>query len=164
MDSQFFFDTVHALKRLERATIFRYTPDTLTKSEQKLFFCVYANQCQQVPQEQLTVSALSHQLQIKPASTIHLINALVARGLMTRSDAPHDRRISYIALSELGQRLAEETVQHNIDLFKHIHQKLGADVTHMVDTIHRLIDVLETYPISTITMPSAKKGVSDEKL
>lgn len=52
-----------------------------------------------------SVSAIAHHLQLSLAATSHLVERLVKRGLLTRSEDPSDRRQKRVDLSADGRTL-----------------------------------------------------------
>ena len=57
-----------------------------------------------------TVTEISNLLQITPAGVTHLINPLEDVGYIERLQAPKDRRIVLIGLTEKGKRVADALI------------------------------------------------------
>jgi DNA-binding MarR family transcriptional regulator len=51
---------------------------------------------------------LADHLRIAPRSTTEVVDALEAKGLVSRSADPHDRRATLVALTDRGRELSEE--------------------------------------------------------
>ena len=64
--------------------------------------------------ETLSVNAIADLLGVSLAAASRGIDALLKRGLLTRTEAEHDRRIKQIALTPDGRRITERLVEHRL--------------------------------------------------
>ncbi len=59
----------------------------------------------------LPMGKMGQRLLVHPASVTNVITRLEARGLVTRSPSPHDRRVVLASLTPQGRALAEEATE-----------------------------------------------------
>ncbi|WP_232835842.1 MarR family winged helix-turn-helix transcriptional regulator [Actinocorallia populi] len=59
----------------------------------------------------LPMGKMGRRLLVHPASVTNVITRLESRGLVTRSPAPHDRRVVLASLTPRGRALAEEATE-----------------------------------------------------
>ena len=64
----------------------------------------------QSPDELHTVTALSEELGISPASASRAADGMVRKRLATRVEDPNDRRVKRLALTAKGERLADRII------------------------------------------------------
>jgi|HigsolmetaAR202D_1030399.scaffolds.fasta_scaffold00012_50 DNA-binding MarR family transcriptional regulator len=62
-----------------------------------------------------TISDVSAKLEVSMAHASMMVDKLVCRGLMTRIEAPHDRRQKLIALTDEGKHLLREFHRTRVD-------------------------------------------------
>jgi DNA-binding MarR family transcriptional regulator len=76
-----------------------------------------------------------------PLSTAtHLVNRLVAKGLMVRERSEHDRRIVNVDLSPAGKKMDEQFYQRRLEGSRQLLSKLSADEQKaLVDLLRKAI-------------------------
>ena len=86
-------------------------------------------------------SELAHHLKIAPRSTTEVVDALEAKGLVTRTRDTEDRRAVLVALSERGRRLAEEIRRTRGEQSDRVFERLShADREHLARILGTLQD------------------------
>lgn len=86
--------------------------------------------------EQITISELAEQLQIRHNSAVGLVDRLAAQGLVIRRPGLVDRRRVYIALSERGLSLLQQlSTAHRDEL-----RRLGPQLRELLEQISGLPD------------------------
>ena len=110
------------MKQFPRPKLKQSSVDGLTRSEYELLVMLvmsFGND-----KKTFTVTEISNLLQITPAGVTHLINPLEEAGYIERLQAPNDRRIVQIGLTDKGTQVAEtliSEVQENlIGLVNHL--------------------------------------------
>lgn len=93
------------VKQLPRPKLRQISVDGLTRSEYELLAMLAMDH--RTDRAARSVTELSKLLQITPAGVTHLINPLEEVGYVERLQAPADRRIVLIGLTDKGQRLAK---------------------------------------------------------
>jgi DNA-binding MarR family transcriptional regulator len=82
--------------------------DGLTRSEYELLVMLVISLGDD--KQAFTVTEISNLLQITPAGVTHLINPLEEAGYIERLQAPKDRRVVLIGLTEKGNQVADELI------------------------------------------------------
>ncbi len=110
------------VKQLPRPKLRQISVDGLTRSEYELLVMLAMDH--RTDGAARSVTELSKLLQITPAGVTHLINPLEEVGYVERLQAPADRRIVLIGLTDKGQRLAKslmaEVQQGVLGLVNHL--------------------------------------------
>jgi DNA-binding MarR family transcriptional regulator len=101
-------DLFQLMKRFPRLKLKQSFIDGLTRSEYELL--VMLVMCLGEDQTALSVTELSNMLQITPAGVTHLINPLEQVGYIKRLQAPNDRRVVLIGLTDKGTQVAEALI------------------------------------------------------
>ena len=97
-----------------------------------------------VNNEGLTIGALSDLERVTPPSMNRTVNALVERGLATRSGSPDDGRKVIITATDSGMQLVEETRRKRVAWFSKQLSTVSADERAALDAaspiLRRLAD------------------------
>jgi len=101
-------DLFHLMKQFPRLKLVKSSIDGLTRSEYELLVMLVITLDED--KKTITVTELSNLLQITPAGVTHLINPLEETGYVERLQAPNDRRIVLIGLTDKGKRVAEALI------------------------------------------------------
>jgi DNA-binding MarR family transcriptional regulator len=110
------------MKKFPRPKLKQSSIDGLTRSEYELLVMLVMS----LGDEKLafTVTEISNLLQITPAGVTHLINPLEKAGYIERLQAPNDRRMVLIGLTDKGMKVAEalisEVQEQLIGLVNHL--------------------------------------------
>ena len=115
-------DLFQLMKQFPRPKLKQSSIDGLTRSEYELLVMLVMNHDKD--KTALSVTELSNLLQITPAGVTHLINPLEQAGYIERLQAPNDRRIVLIGLTDKGTKVAEalisEVQEQLIGLVNHL--------------------------------------------
>jgi DNA-binding MarR family transcriptional regulator len=115
-------DLFQLMKQFPRPKLKQSSIDGLTRSEYELLVMLVMNHDKD--KTALSVTELSNLLQITPAGVTHLINPLEQAGYIERLQAPNDRRIVLIGLTDMGTKVAEalisEVQEQLIGLVNHL--------------------------------------------
>ena len=57
-------------------------------------------------------------IKLSPAATSHMVDRLVSRGLVERTEDPRDRRQKAVTLTQQGRDLADRLVQSRVEVFR----------------------------------------------
>ena len=110
---------------LPRPKLKKNSIDGLTRSEYELLIMLVISLGDD--KQAFTVTEISNLLQITPAGVTHLINPLEEVGYIERLQAPKDRRIVLIGLTEKGNQVADalilEIQEQLIGLVNHLGKK-----------------------------------------
>lgn len=110
---------------LPRPKLKKNSIDGLTRSEYELLVMLVISLGDD--KQAFTVTEISNLLQITPAGVTHLINPLEEVGYIERLQAPKDRRIVLIGLTEKGNQVADalilEIQEQLIGLVNHLGEK-----------------------------------------
>ena len=110
---------------LPRPKLKKNSIDGLTRSEYELLVMLVISLGDD--KQAFTVTEISNLLQITPAGVTHLINPLEDVGYIERLQAPKDRRIVLIGLTEKGKQVADalilEIQEQLIGLVNHLGEK-----------------------------------------
>jgi len=110
------------MKQFPRPKLKQSSIDGLTRSEYELLVMLVMSLNED--KKAFTVTEISNLLQITPAGVTHLINPLEQAGYIERLQAPSDRRIVLIGLTEKGTKVAEalisEVQEQLIGLVNHL--------------------------------------------
>jgi DNA-binding MarR family transcriptional regulator len=115
-------DLFQLMKQFPRPKLKQSSIDGLTRSEYELLVMLVMSLGED--KKAFTVTEISNLLQITPAGVTHLINPLEEAGYIERLQAPNDRRIVLIGLTEKGTKVAEsliaEVQERLIGLINHL--------------------------------------------
>jgi DNA-binding MarR family transcriptional regulator len=115
-------DLFQLMKQFPRPKLKQSSIDGLTRSEYELLVMLVMNLSDDM--KAFTVTEISSLLQITPAGVTHLINPLEQAGYIERLQAPNDRRIVLIGLTDKGTKVAEalisEVQEQLIGLVNHL--------------------------------------------
>lgn len=110
---------------LPRPKLKKNSIDGLTRSEYELLVMLVISLGDD--KQAFTVTEISNLLQITPAGVTHLINPLEEVGYIERLQAPKDRRVVLIGLTEKGNQVADalilEIQEQLIGLINHLGEK-----------------------------------------
>ena len=110
------------MKQFPRPKLKQSSIDGLTRSEYELLVMLVMSLGDD--KKAFTVTEISNLLQITPAGVTHLINPLELAGYIERLQAPNDRRIVLIGLTDKGTKVAEalisEVQEQLIGLVNHL--------------------------------------------
>ena len=110
---------------LPRPKLKKNSIDGLTRSEYELLVMLVISRGDD--KKAFTVTEISNLLQITPAGVTHLINPLEEVGYIERLQAPKDRRVVLIGLTEKGNQVADamilEIQEQLIGLVNHLGEK-----------------------------------------
>ena len=110
---------------LPRPKLKKNSIDGLTRSEYELLVMLVISLGDD--KQAFTVTEISNLLQITPAGVTHLINPLEEVGYIERLQAPKDRRVVLIGLTEKGNQVADalilEIQEQLIGLVNHLGEK-----------------------------------------
>jgi DNA-binding MarR family transcriptional regulator len=90
-----------------------------------------------------TVTALSDELGISPASASRAADGLVRKKLVTRLEDPDDRRVRRLALTSGGRRLADQIISARLAGLEDFSASLGTDERRKLEAA---LDVLLKRP------------------
>jgi DNA-binding MarR family transcriptional regulator len=94
-----------------------------------------------------SVSSLGRHLRLSLAATSHLVERLVARGLVTRTEDPTDRRQKRVALSQEGVAFVRGINSRAIDTFERLLADVPQDVRDRFDqALAEVADALQEAP------------------
>jgi len=115
-------DLFQLMKQFPRPKLKQSSIDGLTRSEYELLVMLVMSLGDD--KKAFTVTEISNLLQITPAGVTHLINPLEEAGYIERLQAPNDRRIVLIGLTDKGTKVAEslisEVQEQLIGLINHL--------------------------------------------
>ena len=115
-------DLFQLMKQFPRPKLKQSSIDGLTRSEYELLVMLVMSLGDD--KKAFTVTEISTLLQITPAGVTHLINPLEEAGYIERLQAPNDRRIVLIGLTDKGTKVAEslisEVQEQLIGLINHL--------------------------------------------
>jgi DNA-binding MarR family transcriptional regulator len=110
---------------LPRPKLKKNSIDGLKRSEYELLVMLVISL--RDDKQSLTVTEISSLLQITPAGVTHLINPLEEVGYIVRLQAPKDRRVVLIGLTEKGNQVADalilEIQEQLVGLVNHLGEK-----------------------------------------
>lgn len=93
------------------------------------------------------MASLRRHLRVTARNVTQLVEGLEADGLVTREPHPHDRRASLIALTERGRDRCHEAFRAHVERTATLFEQLDvADQEHLLKTLKRLTDELESLP------------------
>jgi DNA-binding MarR family transcriptional regulator len=101
-------DLFQLMKQFPRPKLKQSSIDGLTRSEYELLVMLVMSLGSD--KKAFTVTEISNLLQITPAGVTHLINPLEEAGYIERRQAPNDRRIVLIGLTDKGTKVAESLI------------------------------------------------------
>jgi DNA-binding MarR family transcriptional regulator len=127
-------DLFQLMKQFPRPKLKQSSIDGLTRSEYELLVMLVMNHDKD--KTALSVTELSNLLQITPAGVTHLINPLEQAGYIERLQAPNDRRIVLIGLTNMGTKVAEalisEVQEQLIGLVNHLGEEDSRTLTRLM--------------------------------
>jgi DNA-binding MarR family transcriptional regulator len=100
-------DLFRLTKQFPRPKLKQGAVDGLTRSEYELLVMLVVHHGKETA---FSVTELSNLLQITPAGVTHLINPLEEAGYVRRLQAPNDRRVVLVGLTDKGKHLAESLI------------------------------------------------------
>lgn len=81
-------------------------------------------------QDSASAQDLAHHLGVGPATVTGIVDRLVTRGLVTRGEDPHDRRVRRIRLTPRGRALTEQIADTGLADFHRLLQRLDTPTLH----------------------------------
>ncbi|WP_295821200.1 MarR family winged helix-turn-helix transcriptional regulator [uncultured Deinococcus sp.] len=113
----------------------------LTSATRDLLFTLYRS----APPEGLSASEIAALLAVSPATVTGSTDRLEARGLLTRTLDPDDRRSWRIALTDAGRALVRSHLPEHLAFEQSLLAALTPDeITQLETLLRRLIDHAET--------------------
>jgi DNA-binding MarR family transcriptional regulator len=101
-------ELIQLMRQLPRLKLKKTTIAGLKQSEQGLLVILAINLGND--KKLFTVTEISNLLQITPAGVTHLINPLEELGFIERLQAPNDRRVVLIGLTDKGTKFSETLI------------------------------------------------------
>jgi DNA-binding MarR family transcriptional regulator len=101
-------DLFQVVKQFPRMRLMKTTSEGFKRREYDLLVLLSINL--DTDKRALSVSELSHLLQITPAGVTHLLNPLEEMGCIERLRDPKDRRVVLIGLTDKGLGIADDLV------------------------------------------------------
>ncbi len=90
-----------------------------------------------------SVSGIAEHLNLSLAATSHLVERLVQRGLLSRTEDPSDRRQKSVALSELGVALVERINRQAAAAFDELLAPLPSELRQRFERdVHEVLEAL----------------------
>jgi DNA-binding MarR family transcriptional regulator len=96
--------------------------------------------------EERTMSSLASALVCDPSNVTGIVDRLVARGLLERREAAHDRRVKLLSLTDEGKRVREQIVSRLGSPPPTIAGLSRADQVALRDLLQRALDTQEAAP------------------
>jgi DNA-binding MarR family transcriptional regulator len=118
-------DLFQLMKQFPRPKLKQSSIDGLTRSEYELLVMLVMSLGDD--KKSFAVTEISNLLQITPAGVTHLINPLEQAGYIERLQAPNDRRIVLIGLTEKGTKVAESLISEVQEQLIGLVNHLGED-------------------------------------
>ncbi len=89
------------------------------------------------------MSGIAEHLNLSLAATSHLVERLVQRGLLSRTEDPSDRRQKSVALSELGVALVERINRQAAAAFDELLAPLPSELRQRFERdVHEVLEAL----------------------
>lgn len=91
-----------------------------------------------------TGQELSHHLGVALGTVTGIVDRLVAHGLVSRHEDPHDRRVRRVELTPAGLKLVEQINDAGLQQYQSIMNYLDTDMLHCLSKVsHRMREVAE---------------------
>ncbi len=138
------------MKQFPRPKLKQSSIAGLTRSEYELLVMLVMNLGDD--KKAFTVTEISNLLQITPAGVTHLINPLEQAGYIERLQAPNDRRIVLIGLTEKGTKVAQALISEVqgqlIGLVNHLGKENSRTLIRLMSqSIEFFASQFESYPV-----------------
>ena len=134
-------DLFQLMKQFPRPRLKQGSVDGLTRSEYELLVMLVVNHGKD--RTAFSVTKLSNLLQITPAGVTHLINPLEEAGYVQRLQAPNDRRVVLVGLTDKGAQVAQllisELQEQLVGLVHHLGEE---DSRTLIRLLSRSIEFL----------------------
>ncbi len=78
---------------------------------------------------------LAHHLGVALATVTGLVDRLVAHGLVSRHEDPHDRRVRRVELTDAGAKLVEEINNTGLQQYRRIMEHLDTETLRCLDHV-----------------------------
>ena len=89
---------------------------------------------------------LAHDLGVGLGTVTGIVDRLIAHGLVSRHEDPHDRRVRRVELTPAGTRLIEDINNAGVEEFRRIMDHLDTETLRTLDevtrTVHKVADDL----------------------
>ncbi|WP_084774455.1 MarR family winged helix-turn-helix transcriptional regulator [Nonomuraea candida] len=82
---------------------------------------------------------LAHHLGVGLGTVTGIVDRLVAHGLVSRHEDPHDRRVRRVELTPVGTQLIEEINNAGLHHYRRIMEHLDTDTLRTLDSVTRTI-------------------------
>ncbi|WP_378788857.1 MarR family winged helix-turn-helix transcriptional regulator [Nonomuraea fastidiosa] len=82
---------------------------------------------------------LAHDLGVGLGTVTGIVDRLVAHGLVSRHEDPHDRRVRRVELTPAGTRLIEEINNAGVEQYRRIMDHLDTETLRALDQVTRTI-------------------------
>jgi len=100
------------------------------------------------------VSDIADHLGVSNAAASQLLERLVQQDMVTRSEAPHDRRVKQITLTEKGRQALDESVQARQRWLEDLaHSLTQAEKEQLVAALKILIEKAKLLHVSSTNLP-----------
>ncbi|WP_310738091.1 MarR family transcriptional regulator [Microbispora sp. H10949] len=105
---------------------------------------------------------LARHLGVGLATVTGIVDRVVAQGLVTRHEDPHDRRVRLVELTEAGRRLTSEIIEAGTGGYVRLLRRLDTETLRTMETVMRKIEdaMRELHAEETVT--DAVNGVIDD--
>lgn len=118
-------DLFQVVKQFPRVRLMQTSSEGFKRREYDLLALLAINL--DADTQALSVSELSHLLQITPAGVTHLLNPLEDMGCIERLRDPKDRRVVLISLTDKGQAIADDLIAGAQDKLVGLIEHLGEE-------------------------------------
>lgn len=109
-----------------------------------------------------SISGISEQLSLSLGTTSHLVNQMVCKGFVTRTEDPNDRRLKLIALAERGHAFVDDVKQARITLLMQRMQtmppELLAQALDVMELVTQHLQHVRTNETQSTTRAETKLG------
>ncbi len=102
---------------------------------------------------------LAHHLGVGLGTVTGIVDRLVAHGLVTRKEDPHDRRVRRVELTPRGVELTEEMADAGLSGMRRLLERLDLETLRMADHVtRRLVEVATAIREENTNHPTPKVG------
>ncbi|GAA4190527.1 MarR family winged helix-turn-helix transcriptional regulator [Microbispora amethystogenes] len=105
---------------------------------------------------------LSRHLGVGLATVTGIVDRVVAQGLVTRHEDPHDRRVRLVELTEAGRRLTGEIIEAGTGGYVRLLRRLDTETLRTMETVMRKIEDAMRDLHAEETVTDAVNGVIDD--
>ncbi|WP_244301849.1 MarR family winged helix-turn-helix transcriptional regulator [Microbispora triticiradicis] len=105
---------------------------------------------------------LARHLGVGLATVTGIVDRVVAQGLVTRHEDPHDRRVRLVELTEAGRRLTGEIIEAGTGGYVRLLRRLDTETLRTMETVMRKIEDAMRDLHAEETVTDAVNGVIDD--